>query len=53
MEMSTPLRVVIKTTWYRPSRGSKTIVETAHVATPIRGKIVIESAIVERIFPVK
>ena len=53
MEISMPLKVVIKTIWDSPNRGSKTMVETTHVIAPMRGKMVIDRAIVERIFPVK
>ena len=53
MEISMPLKVVIKTIWNSPKRGSKTMVETTHVTTPMRGKMVTDRAMVERIFPVK
>tara|TARA_Y100000817_G_scaffold152731_1_gene119377 strand:- start:275 stop:451 length:177 start_codon:yes stop_codon:yes gene_type:complete len=53
IEINMPLKVVIKTIWNKPNRGSKTMVETAHVTTPMRGKMVIDRAMVERIFPVK
>ena len=53
IEISRPLRVVIESIWNGLRMGSKAHVAIAHVAIPIRGKIVIESAIVESIFPIK